>query len=172
MKSTDIYKEAYRLLDKLTPLPIDCGQLCGGICCSDGGREDAGMYLFFGEEKMYDKKPDWIRIEESEFLYGDDDRKALIAMCPGRCNRSMRPLSCRIFPLTPYKKEAGPLSIIMDPRAKAMCPLAKALDISDLDQKFVHTVKLIFNVLIKNKKIEQFICELSYLFDDTEKFYS
>ena len=30
MKAVDIYKEAYRLLEQVTPLTVDCGQLCGG----------------------------------------------------------------------------------------------------------------------------------------------
>lgn len=171
MKPEKLYAEAWRILENLTPLTVDCGQLCGAACCDDGGHEDAGMYLFPGEEKMYENMPEWIKIEESEFEYGDDDKKALIAMCKGRCDRKMRPLSCRIFPLTPYKKENEPLKIVMDARAKSMCPLAKAMYISDLDERFVRGVELVFKVLEKNKEISDFIVELSYLIDETEKFF-
>ena len=171
MKAEKIYKEAWRLLEKLTPLKVDCGQLCGGACCDDGGREDAGMYLFYKEECMYKNMPKYLRIEESEFLYGDDDERALIAMCSGECERKMRPLACRIFPLAPYKKEGAPLRIIMDPRARSMCPLAKAVRIDELDERFVRAVRLIFLVLIKNKKIKDFVIELSYLMDEVAEFF-
>lgn len=171
MKAEKLYRSAWALLENLTPLPIDCGALCGGACCDDGGQDDAGMYLFYKEELMYKNNPDSICIEESEFLYGDDDTRALIAMCPGKCKRSARPLACRIFPLAPYKKEGEPLRIIMDPRARAMCPLAKTMRVDKLDERFVHTVTLIFKVLIRNKKIRDFIIELSYLMDEIAMFY-
>lgn len=171
MTAESVYKEAWRILENRTPLCIDCGKLCDGACCDDGGREDAGMYLFYGEETMYKNMPEWLRIEESEFLYGNNDDRALIAMCAGRCDRAFRPLSCRIFPLAPYKKEGEALRIIMDPRAKAMCPLAKAVKIDELDAEFVRAVKLVFDVLIRNKHVEDFVIELSYLMDETEKFF-
>ena len=40
MKSTirkDEYEQIYRLLDAVSPLPYDCGTLCGAVCC---GTED------------------------------------------------------------------------------------------------------------------------------------
>lgn len=171
MKAEKIYKEAWRILENLTPLKVDCGQLCSGACCDDGGHEDAGMYLFYKEESMYKNMPEYLRVEESEFLYGDEDERALIAMCTGRCERNMRPLACRIFPLAPYKKEGEPLRIIMDPRARSVCPLAKAVSIDELDERFVRAVRLIFLVLMKNKKIKDFVIELSYLMDEVAEFF-
>ncbi|NLI14548.1 MAG: hypothetical protein GX425_18505 [Peptococcaceae bacterium] len=29
------WERAYRLLDQVTPLAVDCGLLCGGICCAE-----------------------------------------------------------------------------------------------------------------------------------------
>lgn len=171
MKAAALYRQAWRLLETLTPLYGDCGTLCGGACCDDGGNDDAGMYLFPGEEAMYASCPDWLRVEESAFCYGEEDKPALIAICGGTCGRTLRPLSCRIFPLTPYKKAGGPLQIIMDPRAKAMCPLAQAAAINDLDPRFVKAVRLIFQVLSKNAQVAAFIEELSYLMDEQAEFY-
>lgn len=165
-----IYKEAWRLLEKRTPLCVDCGQLCGGACCDDGGRDDAGMYLFCGEDVMYKNMPEWLRVEKSEFEYSGG-KYAPIAMCSGRCERKMRPLSCRIFPLAPYKKENEPLRVIIDPRAKAMCPLARALGQNELEAEFVHAVKLVFGVLIRNKDVRDFIIEQSYLLDEAVRFF-
>lgn len=171
MKAEKLYREAWRLLNTRTPLYGDCGTLCGGACCDDGGNEDAGMYLFPGEEAMYPACPACLRIEESAFCYGAADTKALIAICDGTCVRAMRPLACRIFPLTPYKKLGQPLQIIMDPRAKAMCPLAQAAAISDLDPRFVRAVRLIFLVLLRNRQVAEFVEELSYLLDEQMQFY-
>lgn len=171
MRAEKLYSEAWKLLEKRTPLRGDCGMICGGACCDDGGNEDAGMYLFPGEEEMYLQMPSWLRIEESAFLYGKENTPAKIAMCSGVCSRRYRPLSCRIFPLAPYKKEGEKLKIIMDLRAKAMCPLAKAARIEDLDVSFVRAVELVFSVLIKNSRIAEFVEELSYLMDEQARFY-
>ena len=57
--------------------------------------------------------PDYLRVEESEFLYGDDDERTLIAMCTGECERNMRPLACRIFPLAPILRD-GKLEIVQE----------------------------------------------------------
>lgn len=171
MNAEKIYKEAWKKLETLTPLKVDCGALCGAACCDDGGHEDAGMYLYYKEESMYKTLPGYFRIEESEFLYGDNDERALIMMCAGRCERTLRPLACRIFPLAPYKKEGEPLRIIIDPRAKAMCPLAKTMRADELDERFVRTVRLIFKVLIRNRQIRDFVTELSYVMDEVAEFY-
>jgi len=48
----------------------------------------------------------------------------------------MRPLGCRIFPLTPYRKKDGTLAVRVDRRAFAMCPLAPA-GLRALDPAFV-----------------------------------
>ncbi len=42
------YKRLYRLFDRATPLPVDCGAVCGKACCA--GDEKTGMLLFPGEE--------------------------------------------------------------------------------------------------------------------------
>lgn len=172
MNTEKIYKEAYRLLENTTPLKVDCGRLCGGICCDDGGIEDAGMYLYYKEEVMF-KNPSFpVRIEKSAFEYGGYDKKALILMCEGKCSRAERPLSCRIFPLIPYKKENESLKIIIDPRAKSMCPLAKTFTLSDFDEKFLSRTRLIFKVLSHNKYINDFIIEQSYLLDEVAELES
>jgi len=166
-----MYKEAYRLLEDVTPLLVDCGQLCSHACCVSED-EEAGMYLYPGEASLY-KTADapWLRIETSDFLYGPSDKKTPIAICDGTCDRALRPLSCRIFPLIPYLKEDGKPEIIIDPRAKAMCPLAKTFTLADFEPEFVRRVKLIFGVLLKNKDVREFVIEQSYVLDEVGKFY-
>ena len=170
MKAEKLYRSAWALLENLTPLPIDCGALCGGACCDDGGQDDAGMYLFYKEELMYKNNPDSICIEESEFLYGDDDTRALIAMCPGKCKRSARPLACRIFPLTPYL-ENGELKIITDPRAKSVCPMAKVMKKDEYSPEFVRNVERTFKLLMKNKVFRDFMNSYSEYLSEYLRFF-
>ncbi len=99
---------ARRMIGDLTPLPHDCGELCGAACCRPDEDGDGGMYLFPGEA--------WAE----RTLDGDF---APIAVCEGRCERESRPLACRIFPLTPVLTD-GVWKVRMDARARAMCPLA------------------------------------------------
>ena len=79
MKSTirkSTYKAIYRLLDKVSPLPSDCGQLCGAACCNCGGDDkiedglefDMGIYLLPGEEKLFTRKESWLKwsVEDAE----------------------------------------------------------------------------------------------------------
>ena len=55
-KST--WKAIYRLLDRVSPVPFDCGTVCGAACCMAEG--DVGIYLLPGEDKLHDKKADWL----------------------------------------------------------------------------------------------------------------
>lgn len=171
MSAKTIYTQAYKMLEDLTPIPVDCGELCNAACCSDNFEDgsEAGMYLYYGEEVMLESYKG-IKIENSDFKYGNETAK--IAICNGVCNRSFRPLSCRIFPLIPYKKENSPLTVIIDPRAKSMCPLAKTFTMDDFDERFVETVLYIFKVLIKEKHVREFVIEQSYLLDEYMNFFN
>ena len=143
--------------------------MCGAACCQDtiNDGSEAGMYIYPGERVML-KDYSGIRIEKSDFEYGG--KCAEIAICKGVCDRRLRPLSCRIFPLIPYKKEGSPLTVITDPRAKSMCPLAKTFTMDDFDEKFTEAVLYIFKVLIKEKHVKEFVIEQSYLLDEYKKF--
>lgn len=171
MNSEYLYLQLYRLFDSSTPLGADCGELCQKACCRG---DDAGMYLFPGEQSVYKMlAPDWINIEESDFTYEyNGKRKALkIAFCNGRCDRYQRPLACRIFPLTPYLDKDGALSIITDPRSKAVCPLGKTLSVEEYERSFVRNVKNCFVLLCKNAEFRAFLAEYSRYLDEFMKFY-
>jgi len=164
MTPQELYTQAYRLLGTLTPLPADCGKLCGSACCGDGGQQDAGMYLFPHEQVMLADTD--MRIEPSEFRYGANNKAALIAICDGTCDRRKRPLACRIFPLVPYMKKGQPTQVIMDPRGRSMCPLARACMPNELDERFVETTAYLFRVLAKNSEIAEFVEALSLFVDE------
>lgn len=169
MLKHELFQKAYEMLDKITPLQYDCGKLCNRACC-DSADEDAGMYLFPGEELMYIEKPAWLRIKQSAFTY-DDEKPALIAICTGQCDRELRPLACRIFPLTPYMRHNGVVKIKIDPRAVPMCPLAKLNAGEDFDKEFLLAVNDVFKMISKDKEIHSYIYSLSRLIDEQEELF-
>ena len=163
------YKKIYKMLDDVTPLIVDCGGLCNGACCK-GGEEISGMYLFPGEKIMYKDMPEWAEICESNFTY-DNGRRTELIVCNGTCERYLRPLSCRIFPLIPYAKRGEKLKIIMDIRAKGVCPLAKAMRLKDLNPLFVKRVTQAMNMCMKVRSIREYIYSLSESIDDILKVF-
>ncbi len=160
------YEYIYKITKDVTPLPVDCGKLCDGACCK--GDSDMGMYLFPGENVMFSPAEKWTNIKKSGFTYGNN--RALFFGCDGSCDRAMRPLACRIFPLFPYVDITGNLEIIMDPRAKSLCPLAMALDISELDPHFLRTMSYVLKLMSKNSVIFSYMFEVSRFVDETKSF--
>lgn len=160
-----VYEKAYSIIGDLTPIPADCGKLCDKACCK--GDDETGMYLFPFEEVMMENTQDWLNISKSDFNY-TLDRYADIAVCHKPCPRYKRPFSCRIFPLAPYIDENGIFSVIMDKRAKSMCPLAFALNTDELDKNFVDAVYKACKHLMNYRMIAKFIKAQSKLIDEFE----
>jgi len=163
-----LYKIAYRMLENSTPLNIDCGSLCGKACCK--GDRDMGMYLFPGEEHIFEVLPEFFDINPTGVMIGDI--RQLLAVCSGKCSRSMRPLACRIFPLIPYISSTGRLFIIMDPRSLHICPLSRYSDIKTLNQFFVRDVRRVFRILMQDREIRRYIEHLSRILDDYRSLFS
>ena len=153
------YTHLYKLLENVTPLSIDCGKLCDGACCAVTD-EITGMYLFPGEEVMFDPMPDWGEICDTDFVC-DNGKKIDLFTCNGICNRKMRPLSCRIFPLIPYVKRGGELEVLMDMRGKGMCPLATAMKKEDLSPLFVEKVEEAMLLCMSVYDTREFLYSLS-----------
>lgn len=166
MHISKIYQSIYKFFDDTTPLAVDCGKLCNGACCESDDNDETGMYLFPGEEVLFENNPDF-KIVDSEFVY--NGRCAKIVICKGTCERQLRPLSCRIFPLIPYIKNNS-FDIIFDPRAKSLCPLCELPDFSHLDQNFIRKVRKITKLLLKFKETRLFLEALTDILDDFLKF--
>ncbi len=134
-KST--WKAIYRLLDKVSPLKYDCGNLCGSICCSfdessshDTDDFELGIYLLPGEEKLYNMNEDWLQwsiSDAADFEFPLSWKgKIYFIRCktPPLCPREHRPLQCRTYPLMPHLDEDDNLSIILsDIETPYNCPL-------------------------------------------------
>jgi len=173
MKSTirkNTYKAIYRLLDKVSPLPTDCGQLCSAACCScggDGTTEESldfemGIYLLPGEEKLFTRKENWLKwnVEEAEdFEFPDSwSGKIYFVRCktPPHCPREMRPLQCRFYPLSPYLTESGELNLILSPvDLPYRCPLIT--DRIPLQESFIKATFTVWKRLIRDQRIRDLV---------------
>lgn len=145
------YRRWYDLLDDTTPLGNrDCGRTCGRICCTDY-EEDVGMYLFPGEQAMYSAKELWFHIEHStcaeEDIFPYDDTPVEVFLCHGRCPRHMRPLACRLFPLTPILRPDGVFTLHYPLGAYPICPLTQA-DPGSLHRNFRRAVRQVYGELL------------------------
>ena len=142
---------ARKLLSAVTPLKGDCGRICGSACCASLEGEETGMLLFPGEERFYADRSEW-RIRRTET--GEN-----LLICPGRCNRAERPLSCRLFPLLPEVTEAG-VRVWMDARAGAVCPLVR-MGKQALNPAFTEAVREAGEALIAAEEQRAFLCRLT-----------
>ena len=88
------------------------------------------MLLFPGEEALYASLPSGWTIEPNDAVTPG----GRLLICDGRCERNLRPLSCRLFPLLPTRRGAK-----MDRRAWAVCPLMESGK-RGLDPRFVEAV--------------------------------
>lgn len=122
------YRRAYRLFGGRTPIPADCGRLCSSKCCQ-GGEED-GMILFPFEELAL-ARADFLTITKQRM----GTQRVAFAVCPGHCDRALRPLSCRLYPFAPML-EKGRVRIVPDPRAAYFCPLLQKEAGPYLDKAF------------------------------------
>ena len=134
-------------LKNVTPLKRDCGRVCGAACCRPLEGEETGMLLFPGEAEAYADREDW-KIRRT--ARGD------MVVCPGRCDREDRPLSCRLFPLLPLIGDDGKIRVVTDLRARAVCPLARQGK-SALDPAFVDAVREAGELLAQSEEQALFL---------------
>ena len=118
---------------------------------------------------MYKPLPQWAEIRDTDFTY-DGGKAVNLITCPGKCDRHLRPLSCRIFPLVPYVKRGGKMEIVMDVRGKGMCPLATAMKIEDLSPDFVDAVAKAMKMCMLVREPREFLYALSESLDEYNIF--
>lgn len=148
-------ERARALVENLTPLHADCGRICGGACCQ--GSADEGMLLFPGEESLYAGNDRYTLRLLGKELGGSP---LTLFVCDGTCRRSERPLACRLFPLLARFDAQGQLTMCMDPRARAVCPLC-ASGVTGLSRDFVHAAQQACDVLMEDPVCAAFLRALS-----------
>jgi hypothetical protein len=161
----DIYRHLYGYLDKTTPMQFDCGLLCNTACCAENG---LGMLLFPGEAEYLESLEHEFTIVDSE--YNVNGIAAKLLKCNGICNRSKRPLSCRIFPLFPYCRD-GRITIGFDPRAKGTCPLLFE-DIEGVYIRGIFRLKIlqIAQIMCNHESLKEFLECYTKELDEISRF--
>ena len=143
-----VLKRAYDAIGDLTPMLNDCGALCGAACCGTDEDGQGGVHLFPGEAARL-KRCEWVdRVVPGSF--------APIMLCNGTCERALRPLGCRIFPLTPVRGKNGKWTVRLDARARAMCPLVQS-GIGGLDPEFTRAVRSALRIIAEDPEGEAFL---------------
>lgn len=166
MKSTirkSTYKAIYRLLNKVSPVPYDCGTLCSAACCTceeteNSGDPELGIYLLPGEEKLFTRKENWLKwtsepAEDFDFPESWIGKVHFVKCTePPVCPRENRPLQCRFFPLAPHLTEDGILRLVFNtvPLPYA-CPLI--CNKMELTPDFIQATYTVWNHLIRDPLI-------------------
>ena len=155
----NLLERAYALLEELTPLTTDCGAVCDGRCCQESA-DSEGMLLFPGEETL-------LAGEECYRIRPADG--GWLLTCSGTCDRTRRPLSCRIFPLFPYVTEDGRVRAVYDPRGYRMCPLVRECAHVPLDRDFVRAVRMAGRILMQDPACADFLRQDSREIDELNR---
>ena len=156
------YRAIYRFMDRVSPLPCDCGSLCGALCC--GTPEDSqwdekmGIYLLPGEDKLHSKSDDWLIWNEDsteEYVFPPSWKgKVFFVKCKDapKCPREKRPIQCRTFPLSPHFLDEGHLVLIWDTDPLPyVCPLIR--DNAKLNRDFILATYTVWKHLVRDPLI-------------------
>lgn len=142
----DGLREALALLEDVTPLATDCGQVCDGRCCRPSA-DSVGMLVLPGEEAL---------LADEGFTFTPADGGTLLT-CDGHCRREMRPFACRVFPLFPYVGEDGRVRAVYDPRSFRLCPLTQNRARVPLRRDFVRAVRKAGRLLMRDPACAAFL---------------
>ena len=153
------YRAIYRLLDRVSPVPFDCGIICGSACCTAADYDDElGIMLLPGEEKVHSRDADWLKWESLSTDYYEFppswQGKVYFVRCktPPHCPRELRPIQCRMFPLAPHIDKDGELVMIYnDTDLPYCCPMIE--DETELDPDFVRATYTVWKHLIRDPLI-------------------
>lgn len=143
MEYNEIYRKVYGLLENYTPLPADCGMLCGKNCCK--GDNETGMLLFPHEQTA---------------LPTVEKNGRRLAVCEGSCRREERPLSCRIFPFFPAVGKNG-IEVVPDERGRNVCPMISHADEIIFDENFLSRVREVGELLSEDAETLAFLKEIT-----------
>lgn len=148
MQKDKVIKKAYKIMNNVTPLKTDCGKLCDCECCK--GDENTGMLVFPGEEDFLE--------QDKTFSFKKTTDGKTVVVCASKCDRKVRPLSCRIFPLFPMIIDSK-IYLFDDPRAKGICPLL--YDEIEIDARFEKSVLRVGKLLCKNDETKEFLQKIT-----------
>lgn len=151
-------KRIYERLDEVSPVDFDCGKLCDEVCCvydaNKTHEEELVLYLLPGEELMYEDSEEFelYFMDSSEIKYPHSWKDNIyLVKCknPPRCDRSIRPIQCRTFPLVPHISKDGEFHLVLDETEFPYeCPIIR--DHIKLNEDFIRITFEIWKKLITN----------------------
>ena len=169
-------EKIYERLDEVSPVDFDCGKLCGEVCCKDlEGEGELALYLLPGEELMYEESEEFelYYIDSSEIKYPHSWKGQIyLVKCvnPPRCDRSIRPIQCRTFPLIPHITKNGEFHLIFDETEFPYeCPIVR--DHIKLNSDFLKVTYEIWMKLITNPLVYDLIDMDSRMRDNRKTNY-
>lgn len=121
------YQKIYDLTLLDTALNTDCGLLCASACC--GHHDNYGIYLLPGEECMFinENNHDFIfEIQDASnpVFPASWDGDVYFLYCHKACERHMRPMQCRTYPVAPHIDDQGRFMLILETlQTQYVCPL-------------------------------------------------
>ena len=158
------FRKIYDLFDEVSPLPFDCGTLCGAACCrgEEDGEEELGIYLLPGEASLHDRTDPWLTWSEDaaeDYDFPESWTSTVdFVTCSGpeHCRRELRPIQCRTFPLLPHLAEDGTLYMILcDAELPYRCPLLE--DPSQIRPDFVKNALRAWKLLLEEPLIRDLV---------------
>ena len=152
-------QKIYERLDKVSPVDFDCGKLCGEVCCvydadDSHKEEELVLYLLPGEELLYEDSPEFelYYVDSSQIRYPHSWKDGIyLVKCvnPPRCDRSIRPIQCRTFPLVPHISKNGEFHLVLDETEFPYeCPILR--DHIKLNDDFIKVTYEVWKMLIRN----------------------
>ena len=159
------YIKLYNMTNNASPLgQFNCGELCDSICCTVENKNEEDLlsemvlYLLPGEVEMLENESDWFELfyeTTDEYDYPESwNGKVYYIKCtnPPHCNRRLRPIQCRSFPLSQHLDEDNKLHLIYDEDDMTyQCPIIR--DRLDLDEDFINRIFKMWEKLIEDKLI-------------------
>lgn len=158
-----LYEKVYEMLDRFPMAGIDCGKLCGKVCCCYivPEEEEAGMELLPGEEEVFPLEADWLK---PRFLSGNmyeyptewgPNAGCFQIRCIKPCPRHERPVNCRMFPLKIYHQGENYYLIPETDSGSYSCPLAERPELINPD--FIDSAKEAALLLLTVPKFRQLV---------------
>ena len=177
--SKEQIEKIHKVLNRVSPVDYDCGKLCGEICClyddEDYSNDDLLIYLLPGEELLYENSESFelkhFSIKEIDYPYSWKDGVYTVkCLNPPNCQREIRPIQCRTFPLIPHLDKRGEFHLIFDESEfPYKCPIVH--DHIKLNDDFVKTTYEIWTMLMANPLVYDLIDMDSRMRDNRKTDY-
>ena len=158
------WKKIYRLLDSVSPVPFDCGRICGAACCDTEAAPDGAemcLMLLPGEEVMrpLQEWATWQMIPLADMDLPETwPDPAILVLCHGAptCRREVRPMQCRSFPCVPHFLDDGELILIYnEDDLPYRCPLIDGE--TELSADYVRVLLKCWKKLVKDPAVHDLV---------------